>query len=89
MTPSADQNRGTGEASLIRPRVDFSSKNLERTQEFLFNNNIQLNVACRDARNLSARVTGIYLTDSMDVGSAEYGARASVLVTPQRVHTGC
>ena len=85
MTPSADQNKGTGEASLIRPHVGFSSKNLERTRQFLFENNIQLDVTRRDASNLSARVTGIYLPDSMYVGSTEYGARASVQVTPQRV----
>jgi AraC-like DNA-binding protein len=85
MTPSADQNKGTGEASLFRPHVDFSSKNLERTRQFLFENNIQLDVTRLDASNLSARVTGIYLPDSMYVGSTEYGARASVQVTPQRV----
>jgi AraC-like DNA-binding protein len=85
MTPSADQNGGRGPTPLNRHHLDFLSKDLEHTRRFLLANNIQLDVASRDARNLSTRVRGIYLPDSVYVGCTEYGARASVQVTPQRV----
>lgn len=85
MTPSADQTADRGAMSAIRPHVEFRSRDLEQTRRFLYDNNICLDLARRDARNLNARVSGMYLPGGMYVGSTEYGPTARVQVTPQRV----
>jgi AraC-like DNA-binding protein len=85
MTPSADRNAGYGAAAAVRPHLEFRSKNLEQTCQFLCDNNIRLDVARRNARNLNACFRGVYLPSGLYVGSTEYGAAASVQVTPQRV----
>jgi AraC-like DNA-binding protein len=85
MTPSVDQDADRGAAPATRPSLVFRSTNLEQTRQFLLNNNIQLDVARRNARNLNTRVSGIYLPDGMYVGSTEYGATATVQVTPRRI----
>ncbi len=85
MTPSADQNAGSGAVMALRPHLEFRSKNLEQTCQFLSDNNIHLDITRRNARNLNASFKGVYLPDGLYVGSTEYGAAARVQVTPQRV----
>jgi AraC-like DNA-binding protein len=85
MTPSADQYAGGSATPVIRPPLVFRSRDFERTSQFLFDNKIKLDIARRHVRALDARVSGVYLPDGLYVGSTEYGAAASVQVTPQRV----
>jgi AraC-like DNA-binding protein len=66
------------------PHLEFRSRDLERTRQFLSDNNICLDIARRNERSLDVHVRGIYLPAGLYVGSTEYGASARVQVTPQR-----
>ncbi len=85
MAASADLDAGPQTGAPTLPRMVFRSRNLEETYHFLNENNICLEVAPRHARSLNARFHGLYLPDGLYVGSTEYGASASVQVSPQRV----
>jgi AraC-like DNA-binding protein len=69
----------------VKPHLDFRSRNLEQTIGFLSDNNICLEIARRHERALNVHVNGIYLPAGLYVGSTEYGAKASVQVSPRRL----